>query len=129
MTGSVVHFEIPVDDPERAVAFYRTALGWSLERWGPIEYWTTEPSDGVGIGGALSRRDVSSPTLIVYVGVEDVDVALAAIEAAGGRRLSDRMPIPGVGWTAVFEDTEGNRVGLFQDDPTTPVPDLPPDLE
>ena len=124
MAGSVVHFEIPVDDGERAVGFYRSAFGWHLEQWGPLEYWTTEPTDGTGIGGALSKRGVSSPTLIVYISVDDVDAALAAVEAAGGRRLTERMPIPTVGWSAVFEDTEGNRVGLFQEDPTVPMPDM-----
>lgn len=34
MSGKVVHFEIPIDDPDRAVAFYAQALGWSLDRWG-----------------------------------------------------------------------------------------------
>lgn len=89
MAGKVVHFEIPVDDGDRAVAFYARALGWGLERWGPLEYWTTAAGDGDGIGGALTRR----------------------------------MAIPTVGWSALFEDTEGNRVGLFQDDPSVSVPD------
>jgi predicted enzyme related to lactoylglutathione lyase len=26
------------------------------------------------------------------------------------------MPVPGVGWSAYFLDTEGNTVGLFQPD-------------
>jgi uncharacterized protein len=57
------------------------------------------------------------------VSVDDVDAALAAVERAGGRRLSERMPIPGVGWSASFADTEGNRIGLFQDDPSAPAPE------
>ncbi|MFN8038737.1 MAG: hypothetical protein U0Q07_05945 [Acidimicrobiales bacterium] len=52
-----------------------------------------------------------------------MDESLASIEAAGGKRLSERMPIPGVGWMAFFTDTEGNRVGIFQDDPEAPMPD------
>jgi predicted enzyme related to lactoylglutathione lyase len=35
----VVHFDIPIDDPEWANAFYEAALGWNVERWGPVEYW------------------------------------------------------------------------------------------
>jgi predicted enzyme related to lactoylglutathione lyase len=123
MAGKVVHFEIPVDDGDRAVAFYAQALGWDLQQWGPLEYWTTSAGEGEGIGGALTKRTEESPALTFYVAVDDIDRALAAIEAAGGRRLTERMPIPTVGWSAVFEDTEGNRVGLFQEDPSVPMPD------
>ncbi len=122
MTGKVVHFEIPIDDNERAVAFYATAFGWNLERWGPVEYWTTTAGDGDGIGGALTKRSDDISTLMFYIEVNDIDSALAAVEAAGGRRVTDRMPIPTVGWSAFFEDSEGNKVGVFQNDPSVPMP-------
>lgn len=119
MAGKVVHFEIPIDEGERAVAFYRRAFGWRLNRQGPLEYWTTAGGEGDGIDGALTKRDPESPGLTFYIAVEDIDESLAAIETSGGRRLTDRMPIPTVGWTAFFIDTEGNRLGLFQDDPSS----------
>jgi predicted enzyme related to lactoylglutathione lyase len=122
MTGKVVHFEIPIDDGDRAVAFYEQAFGWSLQKFGPVEYWTTTAGDGEGIGGALTMRTDDAPSLMFYVDVEDVDVALAAVERAGGRRLTERMPIPGVGWSAFFADSEGNRVGIFQADPSASIP-------
>jgi uncharacterized protein len=129
MSGKVVHFEIPVDDGDRAVMFYTEALGWGLERWGPLEYWTTTAGEGEGIGGALSKREPGSTGLVFYIDVPDIDTALERIEAAGGRRLTERMPIPTVGWSALFEDTEGNRVGLFQADPSAPMPELPDPAE
>jgi predicted enzyme related to lactoylglutathione lyase len=122
MTGKVVHFEIPIDDGDRAVAFYEQAFGWSLQKFGPVEYWTTTAGDGEGIGGALTMRTDDAPSLMFYVDGEDVDVALAAVERAGGRRLTERMPIPGVGWSAFFADSEGNRVGIFQADPSASIP-------
>jgi len=123
MSGKVVHFEIPIDDGDRAVAFYGQAFGWGLERWGPLEYWTTAAGEGEGIGGALTKRSEESASLTFYIAVDDIDAALSAIEAAGGRRLTGRMPIPTVGWSALFEDSEGNKVGLFQDDPEVPMPE------
>jgi uncharacterized protein len=33
MDHTIVHFEIPVDDPERAAKFYRELLGWEISRW------------------------------------------------------------------------------------------------
>ena len=38
------------------------------------------------------------------------------IEKAGGKVLSPKMPIPGVGWFTLFADTEGNVHGLMQPD-------------
>ena len=122
MAGKVVHFEIPIDDTSRGVAFYGAAFGWGLEQWGPMEYWMTAAGDGDGIDGALTKRSEDSPALTFYIEVDDIDDALAAIEKAGGTRLTDRMPIPTVGWSALFLDTEGNRVGIFQSDPSVELP-------
>lgn len=123
VAGKVVHFEIPIDDGGRAVTFYEQALGWTLDRWGPLDYWTTEAGEGPGIGGALAKRDEESQGLVFYIEVDDIDAALTAIERAGGKRLTERMPIPTMGWSALFEDTERNRVGLFEPDPDVPMPD------
>ena len=122
MAGKVVHFDIPIDDADRAVAFYNTVFDWGLEQWGPMDYWTMAERPGDGIGGALGRREAPDEGVTIYIDVDDIDVALAAIEAAGGKPLSGRMPIPTVGWMALFADPEGNRIGLFQADPTVPMP-------
>ena len=53
----VVHFEIPVDNPDRAVKFYTDVFGWKIEKWeGPIDYWliTTGEENEPGINGALT---------------------------------------------------------------------------
>lgn len=123
MAGKVVHFEIPIDDSDRAIGFYEQAFGWSLQRFGPVDYWMTEAGEGEGIGGALTTRSDDVPSLMFYIEVDDVDAALQAVEAAGGARLTERMPIPTVGWSAFFRDTEGNKVGLFQADASVPMPE------
>ena len=48
----VVHFELPAENPERAISFYKAALGWSITKWeGPMDYWliSTGPQDKPGI--------------------------------------------------------------------------------
>ena len=37
--SKVVHFEIPMDDPDRAAGFYHDALGWAISRFGDQAYW------------------------------------------------------------------------------------------
>ena len=35
----VIHFEMGVDEPERAVAFHETVFGWKTNKWdGPQAY-------------------------------------------------------------------------------------------
>jgi hypothetical protein len=123
MAGKVVHFEIPIDDNARGVGFYEQAFGWKLQQFGSVEYWTTEAGDGEGIGGALTKRADANSALMFYIEVDDIDTALASIEQAGGKRVTERMPIPTVGWSALFLDTEGNTVGIFQSDPSVPMPE------
>lgn len=120
MTSRVVHFEIPIDDPDRAGAFYRTAFGWNVVKWGPVDYWTmtTGAPPGPGAEGALTPRAEAPEGVLVYVGVDDIEAAMRSIEQAGGTLLTARMPIPGVGWSARCRDTEGNVIGLFQADET-----------
>jgi hypothetical protein len=56
----VIHFEIHVDNPERAIDFYRAVLGWQFTKWpGPVGYWlvTTGPQEQPGINGGLRRTN------------------------------------------------------------------------
>ncbi|HOC31682.1 MAG TPA: VOC family protein, partial [Armatimonadota bacterium] len=49
-----IHFELPADDPERAVRFYENVFGWKVQKWdGPQEHWliTTGEAPAPGIDG------------------------------------------------------------------------------
>jgi predicted enzyme related to lactoylglutathione lyase len=124
MTSRVVHFEVPIDDPDRAGAFYQAVFDWTPNRWGPVDYWplATDGGPGPGAEGALTLRSAAPEGVVVYVGVEDIDAARGRVEAAGGTLLGEKMPIPGIGWTAHVRDTEGNLVGLFESDESVPMP-------
>ena len=59
----VIHFEIPADDPERAVAFYQNVFGWKWQKWeGPEPYWLattgedSEPGAAGYVGSGVSPR-------------------------------------------------------------------------
>jgi predicted enzyme related to lactoylglutathione lyase len=114
--SKIVHFEIPVDDPDRATAFYRDVLGWEVSRFGDAPYWLVKagPEDEPGADGALTGRDEIHQSPVVIAGVDDVDAALTRVERAGGHVVQGKFPIPGVGWSAYVRDPEGNTIGLFQ---------------
>jgi len=116
--AKIVHFEIPVDDPDRAAAFYGEVLGWSVNRWNEDPYWlVTAGEEGeMGADGALIARGDLHRAPVVIAGVGDLDATLVAVEARGGVVVQGKQPIPGMGWSAYFTDPEGNVVGLFQPD-------------
>jgi len=116
----VIHFELPADDPERAIKFYEKAFGWKFEKWqGPVEYWLimTGPEDEPGIDGGLARRDSPGSSTVNTISVASVDEAVAKIEVHGGKVIRPKSPVPGVGWLAYCQDTEGNTFGIMQEDP------------
>lgn len=113
------HFEIPVDDPDRAERFYGTVFGWTFQRFpGAPQYYgmATTGDAAPGINGALFQRDEDSVTTLTMT-VDSIEESTAAVVAAGGKVLQDKAAIPGMGWFATCEDTEGNKFGLYTDDP------------
>lgn len=125
MASRVVHFEIPIDEPDRAAAFYREAFGWNVTRWGSVDYWniTSGAEPGPGAEGALTARTEAPEGVLVYVGVDNIDRTMEKIKEAGGAPVTGKLPIPTMGWMARFRDPEGNLVGLFQEDASVPLPD------
>jgi uncharacterized protein len=121
---SVVHFEIPADQPERASKFYKDAFGWNIQKWeGPMSYWmlgTTEsnemgrPTTPGSINGGMGKRDGTLKSIVVTIGVPDIDKALQKVEKAGGKTVAKKQAVGDMGFTAYFKDSEGNVVGLFQ---------------
>lgn len=115
----VIHFEIPSDDPERAVAFYGDVFGWKFQKWdGPMPYWlvTTGAEGERGIDGGLKPRSHPGETTVNTVGVASLDESLRTIETKGGKTVVPKMAIPGVGWLAYCADPDGNTFGVLQPD-------------
>ena len=120
---SVVHFELPTDDTERAHAFYREAFGWQLNAMPGMGYTlvTTTPTDDNGRpaevgginGGMLPRQGpISAP--VITIGVEDLDTSLNRVEELGGKIAIGRQTVGDMGYSAYFTDPEGNLIGLWQ---------------
>lgn len=118
-----VQLWIFADDPGRVRAFYKTVFGWSLADDGPRRCWlvTNHDDPRLGTDGPAGRRpehlgEVAVPT----VHVADLDAATTAALAAGGEILVPRITLPGAGRLAYLADTEGNVIGIMQDDDAPP---------
>ena len=135
MDHSVVHFEIPADQPERAAEFYRELFGWEINYLGAaggggIDYWLvkTVPTDAEGqptrpgVNGGLMRRMMPGQVPVNYINVENVDEFVRKAERLGAKVVMPRMPVPGMGWFSQLTDTEGNMFALWQHDTAAAEP-------
>jgi predicted enzyme related to lactoylglutathione lyase len=117
---TISHFDVAVDDVERAIKFYKELFGWKFTQPpGPIPYHLieTEDSDGKpGVGGGLGKRELPEQRISVYIGVDSVDRYSANVEKLGGKIVQPKMTVPGWGYLAICLDTENNTFGLWQDD-------------
>jgi len=118
----VVHFEIHADEPERAIEFYKSALGWEFTKWDGVgEYWLiiTGSPDEPGINGGLIKRLLplsgdGVKAFVCTVQVESIDETASKIEGSGGKVSIPKFSVPAVGWVGYFEDIEGNTFGVLE---------------
>jgi len=122
------HFEIPVEDADRAEKFYGELFGWTFQRYpGAPSYYgmtTTGPdTETPGINGALFQRSPENNQVTLTMNVDSIDETSAKAQSLGARVVQEKAPIPSMGYFAVLVDTEGNRFGLFTNDPTATMPE------
>ena len=120
MSNRVVHFEIPCDDPQKTMDFFRDVFGWTFQQFGTEQYWsvTTGEAATPGInGGLMKKRDPRQP-VANSIDVADIDKTMQEVERAGGNIVVPKMAIPSIGWLAYFTDPDGNIHGLYQHDPS-----------
>ncbi len=126
--GRLIHFEIHVDDMERAKRFYGEVFGWSFQDWSDyagMPYFGAVTGDDkeLGINGALMQRQSAPPEagqalngFACTMGVENYDVTEEKILANGGTIAKPKHPLPGMAWQGYYVDTEGNIFGIHQPD-------------
>jgi uncharacterized protein len=118
--SKIVHFEIPAEDTGRAREFWGALFNIQFQSYeGPMEYHMFQNDDQTG--GGLYPRQAGEKGLIPYFNTEDIDAARQKIEQLGGK-AEEKAPVPGMGWYARAEDTEGNSFSLWQSDENAPPP-------
>ena len=72
--------------------------------------------EGPGIDGGITGRPHEGVAGVNYVAVEPIEDHLTKVQSGGGRAPQPKIPVPGVGFVAICQDTEGNPIGFFQGD-------------
>ena len=105
--ATIVHFDLPAEDLDRAASFYGKLFGWKFERMpGPIEYFGITTFDEQGkpsLGGGMGKKNEWDTGITNYVGVDSVEDTLKKLDGArwqgspskdrgGGVRFLGGMP-------------------------------------
>lgn len=118
MINNLCFFEIPGDDIDALKDFYGSLFNWTFKPMpGPWKYYEINTGHQTPRGG-LTRRQDPDHTLVNYVKVEAIQSVLETAVRLGARVLLPKWAIKGVGWFAVLTDPQGNRFGLWEDDPS-----------
>ena len=116
--NAISWFDLYVNDLARSQAFYEQILQIQMIPAEDESYqMVIFPCDyDNGIGGALFKMEGCKPGpggSVVYLNVDgDLDQVLARIPAAGGKVVQERLDISPHGFVGMFEDLDGNVVGL-----------------
>lgn len=125
----VIHFEIMSKDPDALSAFYRDAFGWDMDSAtypgggaGAVKYIVARPTgeempSGYGINGGIGAApDGYDGHVTFYIRVDDVEEALQAVEARGGKRMTGPHKVPNGPTIGLFVDPQGHTIGLVDPD-------------
>src|SRR5947209_5582639 len=92
--ASIVWFEIPADNVERAKKFYKALFGWKINKFpGGMEYWhiDTGGEDASPDGGMMARKDPRQQ-ITNYIFVKSVDQAVAKVKKLGRKKPRSFTP-------------------------------------
>jgi predicted enzyme related to lactoylglutathione lyase len=82
-------------------------------------YWMVSTTDDEGnkaLGGAIMPRQGPQQPIINYISVKSIDEYSSKVEKFGGKVHVPKTAVSGMGYFAVYLDTENNALGLWEHD-------------
>ncbi|MGH3786657.1 MAG: VOC family protein [Pseudonocardiaceae bacterium] len=117
MGQPVVHFEVLGKDIAALRSFYSDLFEWEINTDNPLNYGTVAPAGG-GIGGGIGVAPEGYPGHVTfYVGIPDVEAALAKAESLGGSRMMGPEKVMEDIEIGLFHDPEGHLIGVVKTPP------------
>ncbi len=111
MPNPIVHAEIRSSDPDATRAFFGELFGWTFPAGAVDGYSYVDSGVPDALPAGISPLQGGSELVTFFVGVEDIDAAIADAERLGGRVVQAPTQVPGVTF-ALISDPAGHVVGL-----------------
>ncbi len=118
MGQPVVHFEVMGKDADKLRSYYAQLFGWEFKTDNPMNYGIVQRDgnvapDGTGIGGGVGEAPEGYDGHVTfYIGVPDVEAALAKAEGLGGTRIMGPDKVMDSLEIGLFGDPEGHVIGV-----------------
>ena len=117
----VTGFEIPVENEERAIKFYKSVFGWNIDTGekdhshiGTVEVdsnWV--PKDKGAVNGLMYKKVSKNDRVALMITVNSITDAIEKIKKENGCVITEKTKVP-AGWWAEITDTEGNLFELWE---------------
>ena len=111
--GKICHVELPASDVERSASFYERVFDWRPRRH-PGGAITFDDSTGEVSGHWVPGRAPADPGALIYIWVDDIDLAIDRVRAEGCE-IVQAIGADSGELTARFRDPGGNIVGLYEE--------------
>ena len=112
--GDITHIDIPVSNLKKAAEFYSGLFGWQIAELPGFEGYPMWQAPNKISGGGLAPRSEGFTQPRSYVEVDSIDDVLARAVEAGATVVMEKQPISETSWWAIFQDPDGNTVGLYE---------------
>lgn len=130
--GRHVWSELMTIDMKAAETFYDKVVGWTSEPFAgsPNPYTQFKRSGGAGVAGLMERPEGMNmpPFWAMYLGVPNLDEAVANLKRLGGSTLSEVITIPTIGRMQMLKDPQGAAFYIIQPEPRDNPPDKDPEV-
>ena len=113
--NSFVHVEFHSNAPEKTRSFLENVFDWKFQDFPQMNYATFEAPSSPG--GGLQQAENMPAGVLDYILSTDIENTLRKITSEGGKVVTPKMEIPGMGYFAVFQDPTGLTLALYEVQP------------
>lgn len=111
--GRFVWHELMTPSPAQAHAFYKKALGWSVEPWQGDPSYTMFAAPSGPLGAAVAST-TGAPHWVPYVATPDIDATVSQAVQLGANITLPPTAIPNGSRYATLTDPQGARVAVYE---------------
>lgn len=116
--GELNWVELQTKNPEKAMTFYKALYDWTFipeENEKGEVYWLILNANNFPLGGILSLKCDSKvdSRWVTYFEIKDMDIAIGVVAKNNGKIIHGPRNVPGVGFVAWLQDSEGGEFGVI----------------